>query len=48
VRTLYAEFGGNTWKADGTGIGNVMLAPGSPGKDALEAAPMFVMGYYRP
>jgi hypothetical protein len=48
VRTLYAEFGGNTWKADGTGIGNVMLAPGSPGKQALEAAPMFVMGYHRP
>ncbi len=48
IRTLYAHYGGKAWKADGTGIVNVMLAPGAPGTKALQAGPLYQASYYLP
>ncbi len=47
TRTLYAECGGAAM-AKGTSIANVMLAPGSPGMNALRASPLFAAGYSEP
>ena len=48
TRTLYAECGGKAWRSDGTGIANVMLAPGAPGTKALQAGPLFRASYWTP
>ena len=48
TRTLYAECGGKAWRSDGTGIANVMLAPGAPGTKALRAGPLFRASYWKP
>ncbi|MHB9133668.1 MAG: prepilin-type N-terminal cleavage/methylation domain-containing protein [Armatimonadota bacterium] len=48
IRTLYAVCGGNTWRADGAGIGNVMLAPDAPGTRALRDGPLFQASYWAP
>jgi len=47
-RTLYAECGGNAWRSDGTGIANVMLTPGAPGRKALQAGPLFKASFWTP
>ncbi|MHB9107408.1 MAG: DUF1559 family PulG-like putative transporter [Armatimonadota bacterium] len=46
TRTLYAEYGGAAWKADGSGIANVMLAPGGAGTEALRRGPLFGTGLW--
>ena len=48
TRTLYAVCGGAAWKADGSGIANVMLAPGGAGTAALHKGPLFGTGYWKP
>ncbi|MHB0936185.1 MAG: hypothetical protein ACYC6A_07315 [Armatimonadota bacterium] len=48
TRTLYAEYGGAAWKADGSGIANVMLAPGGAGTEALRRGPLFGTGLWGP
>ncbi len=48
LRTLYAEYGGNAWTAEGTGIANVMLTPGAAGTQALQAGPLFKASYLLP
>jgi prepilin-type processing-associated H-X9-DG protein len=48
TRTLYAEYGGAAWQADGSGIANVMLAPGGAGTRALQAGPLFGTGLWGP
>lgn len=47
VRTLYACYGGNAWNAAGTGIANVMFAPGATGTKALQAGPLFQASYWQ-
>ena len=46
TRTLYAEYGGAAWQADGSGIANVMLAPGGAGTEALRRGPLFGTGLW--
>lgn len=48
VRTLYACYGGDAWNAAGTGIVNVMLAPGAAGTKAQQAGPLFQASYWQP
>ncbi len=48
VRTLYAEYGGKAWRPDGSGIANIMLAPGAPGTKALQAGPLYKASYWTP
>jgi len=46
TRMLYAEYSGAAWKADGSGIANVMLAPGGAGTKALRRGPLFGTGLW--
>jgi len=48
TRTLYAEYAGAAWQADGSGIANVMLAPSGAGTAALHAGPLFGTGLWPP
>jgi len=48
MRTLYVEYGGAVSKADGSGIANVMLAPGGAGTEALRRGPLFGTGLWTP
>lgn len=48
MRTLYAQYGGKARNRAGTGIVNVMLAPGGAGTKALQDGPLFQASYYLP